>query len=87
MTFRHLNLIFLKNMKLIEDMTMEQLIAYEKAAVIIRKKYEDALATLSDTSSSYENAERASMNKTRTKINAVYLTIISEMEKRLLGVK
>ena len=74
-------------MKLIEDMTMEQLIAYEKAAVIIRKKYEDALATLSDTSSSYENAERASMNKTRTKINAVYLTIISEMEKRLLGVK
>ena len=78
----------------LEKMTMEELVASEKAATIVRKSYEDRSAMFMKdsyyggeitTMSEKEHKEYIEISQKLTAINAIRLNIMKEMEKRLLG--
>lgn len=94
MTFRRLELTFLKkkNMaKKIDKMTLEELVAGEKAAATVRRIYEDKMVMYRgidyDSMNDRERTEYAEMSQKLGQINAVRLRIINEMEARLLDVE
>ena len=93
MTFRRLELTFKKkNMaKKIDKMTLEELVAGEKAAATVRRIYEDKMVMYRgidyDSMNDRERTEYAEMSQKLGQINAVRLRIINEMESRLLGIE
>lgn len=94
MTFRQLELTFLKkkNMaKKIDKMTLEELVAGEKAAATVRRIYEDKMVMYRgidyDSMNDRERTEYAEMSQKLGQINAVRLRIINEMEARLLDIE
>lgn len=93
MTFRCLELTFLKkNMaKKIDKMTLEELVAGEKAAATVRRMYEDKMVMYRgidyDAMNDRERVEYTEMSQKLGQINAVRLRIINEMETRLLDIE
>jgi len=93
LTFRRLELTFKKkNMaKKIDKMTLEELVAGEKAAATVRRIYEDKMVMYRgidyDSMNDRERTEYAEMSQKLGQINAVRLRIINEMESRLLGIE
>lgn len=77
--------------KKIDKMTLEELVAGEKAAATVRRIYEDKMAMYRgidyDSMNDRERAEYAEMSQKLGQINAVRLRIINEMEARLLGIE
>jgi hypothetical protein len=77
----------------IEEMTLEELVAGEKSANIVRKQYEDSAITLK--SIDYHDERLNGTNSDKLKelssklalINSVRTKIINEMEKRLLSIE
>lgn len=75
----------------IEKMTLEDLVAGEKAANAVRKVYEDKVAMSRgidyDIQNEKQKAELAELSQKLSMVNAVRLKIITEMEKRLLDIQ
>lgn len=77
--------------KEINRMTLEELVAGEKAATIVRRAYEDKMVMYrgvdyNDMRGS-EKDEYLELSQKLAQVNAVRLKIISEMETRLLDIK
>ena len=77
--------------KKIDKMTLEELVAGEKAAATVRRIYEDKMVMYRgidyDSMNDRERAEYAEMSQKLGQINAVRLRIINEMEARLLDIE
>jgi len=77
--------------KKIDKMTLEELVAGEKAAATVRRIYEDKMVMYRgidyDSMNDRERTEYAEMSQKLGQINAVRLRIINEMEARLLGIE
>lgn len=77
--------------KKIDKMTLEELVAGEKAAATVRRIYEDKMVMYRGidygSMNDRERAEYAEMSQKLGQINAVRLRIINEMETRLLGIE
>ena len=77
--------------KKIDKMTLEELVAGEKAAATVRRIYEDKMVMYRgiyyDNMNDRERAEYAEMSQKLGQINAVRLRIINEMEARLLDIE
>ena len=77
--------------KKIDKMTLEELVAGEKAAATVRRIYEDKMVMYRgidyDTMNDREREEYAEMSQKLGQINAVRLRIIGEMETRLLDIE
>ena len=77
--------------KKIDKMTLEELVAGEKAASTVRRIYEDKMVMYRgvdyDNMSNSEMEEYAEMSQKLSQINAVRLRIINEMETRLLDIE
>lgn len=93
MTFNVTKLTFLKKniMKNIEKMTIEELVAGEKAATTVRRSYEDKMVMYRGSDYSMlegkDKEEYFELSQKLTQINAVRLKIINEMETRLLDIE
>ena len=72
-------------------MTLEELVAGEKAAATVRRIYEDKMVMYRgidyDSMNDRERTEYAEMSQKLGQINAVRLRIINEMEARLLDIE
>lgn len=72
----------------LEKITLEELVAAEKAATIVRRNYEDKAAMFRDMPMQYMKEKDIEAMNNATKnvatINAVRINILKEMEKRLL---
>lgn len=77
--------------KKIDKMTLEELVAGEKAAATVRRIYEDKMVMYRgidyDSMNDRERGEYAEMSQKLGQINAVRLRIINEMEARLLDIE
>ena len=77
--------------KKIDKMTLEELVAGEKAAATVRRIYEDKMVMYRgidyDSMNGREREEYAEMSQKLGQINAVRLRIITEMETRLLDIE
>ena len=77
--------------KKIDKMTLEELVAGEKAAATVRRIYEDKMVMYRgidyDSMNDRERTEYAEMSQKLGQINAVRLRIINEMEARLLDIE
>lgn len=77
--------------KKLDKMTLEELVAGEKAAATVRRIYEDKMVMYRgidyDTMNDREREEYAEMSQKLGQINAVRLRIINEMEARLLDIE
>ena len=77
--------------KKLDKMTLEELVAGEKAAATVRRIYEDKMVMYRgidyDTMNNREREEYAEMSQKLGQINAVRLRIINEMEARLLDIE
>lgn len=77
--------------KKIDKMTLEELVAGEKAAATVRRIYEDKMVMYRgidyDSMNGREREEYAEMSQKLGQINAVRLRIINEMEARLLDIE
>jgi len=77
--------------KKIDKMTLEELVAGEKAASTVRKFYEDKLMMYRgvDYNNMYprEKEEYTEMSQKLGKMSAIRLRIINEMEARLLDIE
>ena len=75
----------------IDEMTLEELVAGEKAATTVRRIYEDKMVMYRgidyDSMSDKERREYIQMSQKIGQINSVRLRIINEMETRLLDIK
>ena len=75
----------------IDEMTLEELVAGEKAAATVRRIYEDKMVTYRgvdyESMSDKEMQEYIEMSQKIGQINSVRLRIINEMETRLLDIK
>ena len=75
----------------IDEMTLEELVAGEKAAAIVRRIYEDKMVMYRgidyDSMSDKEMQEYIEMSQKLGQINSVRLRIINEMETRLLNIE
>lgn len=69
----------------IEKMTLEELVAGEKAANAVRRAYEDKVMMLRGYDG--QNDEMSVLSKKLSLVNATRLKIINEMEKRLLDIQ
>lgn len=77
--------------KKIDKMTLEELVAGEKAATTVRRIYEDKVVMYRgidyDAMNDMERVEYVEMSQKLSQINAVRLRIINEMETRLLDIE
>lgn len=77
--------------KKIDKMTLEELVAGEKAAATVRRIYEDKMVMYRgidyNTMNDREREEYVEMSQKLGQINAVRLRIINEMEARLLDIE
>jgi hypothetical protein len=77
--------------KKIDKMTLEELVAGEKAASTVRKIYEDKLMMYRgvdyDNMYDREKEEYTEMSQKLGKMSAIRLRIINEMEARLLDIE
>lgn len=77
--------------KKLDKMTLEELVAGEKAAATVRRIYEDKMVMYRgidyDTMNDREREEYVEMSQKLGQINAVRLRIINEMEARLLDIE
>lgn len=77
--------------KKIDKMTLEELVAGEKAASTVRRIYEDKVVMYRgidyDAMNDMERGEYVEMSQKLSQINAVRLRIINEMETRLLDIE
>lgn len=77
--------------KKLDKMTLEELVAGEKAAATVRRIYEDKMVMYRgidyDTMNNREREEYVEMSQKLGQINAVRLRIINEMEARLLDIE
>jgi len=77
--------------KKIDKMTLEELVAGEKAAATVRRIYEDKMVMYRgidyDSMNDRERTEYTEMSQKLGQINAVRLRIINEMEARLLDIE
>ena len=77
--------------KKIEKMALEELVAGEKAASIVRKFYEDKMVIYRgvdhDIMNDREKQEYTEISQRFGQINAIRLKIINEMETRLLEIE
>lgn len=77
--------------KKIDKMTLEELVAGEKAAATVRRIYEDKMMMYRgveyDSMSEKEREDFSSLSQKLAQINAVRLRIINEMEARLLDIE
>ena len=77
--------------KKIDKMTLEELVAGEKAASTVRRIYEDKVVMYRgidyDAMNDMERVEYVEMSQKLSQINAVRLRIINEMETRLLDIE
>lgn len=77
--------------KKIDKMTLEELVAGEKAAATVRRMYEDKMVMYRgidyDSMNDMDKAEYTEMSQKLGQINAVRLRIINEMETRLLSIE
>lgn len=77
--------------KKIDKMTLEELVAGEKAASTVRKIYEDKLMMYRgvdyDNMYDREKEEYTEMSQKLGKMSALRLRIINEMEARLLDIE
>lgn len=77
--------------KKIEKMSLEELVAGEKAASTVRKFYEDKMVIYRgidhDTMNGRERQEYTEMSQRFGQINAIRLKIINEIETRLLEIE
>ena len=77
--------------KKIDKMTLEELVAGEKAAETVRRIYEDKVVMYRgidyDAMNDMEKGEYVEMSQKLSQINAVRLRIINEMEARLLDIE
>ena len=75
----------------IGEMTLEELVAGEKAAATVRRIYEDKMVMYRgvdyESMSDKEMQEYIEMSQKLGQINSVRLRIINEMETRLLNIK
>lgn len=75
----------------IGEMTLEELVAGEKAAATVRRIYEDKMVMYRgvdyESMSDKEMQEYIEMSQKLGQINSVRLRIINEMETRLLDIK
>lgn len=75
----------------IEKMSLEELVAGEKAATIVRRAHEDKMMMYRgieyDSMSKKEMEDFSSLSQKLAQINAVRLRIINEMEARLLDIE
>ena len=69
----------------LEEMTLEELVAGEKAAVAVRRAYEDKVMML--RGGGEQSDEMGELAKKLSLVNATRLKIISELEKRLLSIR
>lgn len=77
--------------KKLEKMTLEELVAGEKSATIVRRTYEDKMIMYRgvDYNDMRKNEleEYTSLSQKLAQINAIRLRIIDEMETRLLDIE
>ena len=77
--------------KKIDKMTLEELVAGEKAASTVRRIYEDKMVMYRgidyNTMNDREREEYVEMSQKLGQVNAVRLRIIKEMEARLLDIE
>ena len=77
--------------KKIDKMTLEELVAGEKAAATVRRIYEDKMVMYRgidyNTMNDREREEYVEMSQKLGQVNAVRLRIIKEMETRLLDIE
>ena len=76
--------------KKINGMTLEELVAGEKAATIVRRAYEDKMVMYRGVDYNdmrdNERGEYLELSQKLAQVNAVRLKIINEMETRLLDI-
>lgn len=78
-------------MKKINKMTLEELVAGEKSATIVRRAYEDKMVMYRGVD--YNDMRKSELEKYTAlsqklaQINAIRLRIIDEMEARLLDIE
>jgi hypothetical protein len=77
--------------KEINGMTLEELVAGEKAATIVRRAYEDKMVMYRGVDYNdmrdNERGEYLELSQKLAQVNAVRLKIINEMETRLLDIE
>lgn len=66
----------------LKDLTIEELVQYEKASAVICQKYENSLRQYDGSISSYDN-EYGNFDR----LNNIRCRILDEMEERLRGLK
>ncbi len=75
----------------IDKMTIEELVAGEKAAATVRRIYEDKMVMYRgidyNSMNDREKTEYTEMSQKLGQINAVRIRIINEMEARLLSIE
>lgn len=77
--------------KTTKNMTIEELVAGEKAATVVRRYYEDRINMFRgidiDSITETERTEVSEMSQKLAFINSIRLKIIKEMETRLTGIE
>jgi hypothetical protein len=69
----------------LDKMTMEELVASERAATTVRKHYEDKAQIFQGN---FDNDERfLELNQKVTLLNGVRIKILNELERRLLNIE
>ena len=75
----------------IEKMSLEELVAGEKAASTVRRAYEDKMIMYRgadyDMMQGKEREEYSELSQKLAQVNAIRLKIIGEMESRLLDIE
>lgn len=66
-------------------MTMEELVAAEKAATTVRRSYEDKMILYRGIDYNNIPADDLELSQKLSQVNAIRLGIIKEMEERLLS--
>lgn len=66
-------------------MTMEELVAAEKAATIVRRSYEDKMILYRGIDYNNIPADDLELSQKLSQVNAIRLGIIKEMEERLIS--
>lgn len=69
----------------IKEMTMEELVAAEKAATIVRRSYEDKMILYRGIDYNNIPADDLELSQKLSQVNAIRLGIIKEMEERLIS--
>ena len=69
----------------LQEMTMEELVAAEKAATTVRRSYEDKMILYRGIDYNNIPADDLELSQKLSQVNAIRLGIIKEMEERLLS--